>query len=107
MLLYFIVLAVPFAAIAYFHAGVAWGRRREGTDTLFAPATGTDFYETWFVAVPFYAVTVALGVIASATAAGVFAKRLTRAWLLVPAGCAAAWVVFFFYLAIAADGPFP
>ena len=102
-----VIVGLPLAAVVYFHAGVAWARRRENAPTLFSRTTGTDFYETWLSRVPLLVVTSGLGAIALGTFAALVTRRCNLWWVWVPALCVAVWTAFFVYFVIAADGPFP
>ena len=66
---------------AYSYFGIRWGQRKENSTVLFAPATGTDFYDHMFIDLPFWAFTAACVVIGVWVLINVVRRRWVVWWL--------------------------
>ena len=102
-----IVSGAPVLAGVWSFVGVQWGQWREGSIALFQPATGTDFYETWFASGPIWAVTGIYIAVAGVTLVKLIMGRWRLEWIWIISLCWIAWLAYLTLAVIALDGPFP
>jgi hypothetical protein len=89
-----LVLGAGVLLFSWVHLGARWGQRREGTNALFAPATGTDFYDQILIEIPLLGMTVVCAAVAGWTMLCVALKRWRLPWLYTLPAAFFAWVVF-------------
>ena len=89
-----LVIGAGVSLFSWVHLGARWGQRREGTNALFAPATGTDFYDRVLIDLPLLAMTVVCAAVAGWTTLRVALKCWRLPWLYALSAAFFAWVAF-------------
>jgi len=80
----------------FIHIGAAWGQRREGTQALFEPATGTGWYDRVLIDFPMWAMASVCGAVSCWSVWAVVRRRWNLVWLLVVPISVIAWFAFVF-----------
>jgi hypothetical protein len=88
------MLAVPLCFGIYSHVGISIAQARTGSHELFAPATGTTFYDDTLILAPFTVVTGTLAGIAVLSIVMAVTGRWRDTWVWVCPASAIIWILF-------------